>query len=113
MDIEFVAAGAAIPAKAAVARIVFEGDTHEGPIAQAVAASRFTGGKGQTLDILAPQGVGAARLVLVGAGKRDAFDLIAAEHAAATGYNAVKASGLELLRVEGADSPELAAHAAL
>ena len=112
MDIEFVAAGAAIPAKAAVARIVFEGEAHDGAIGRAVAASRFTGGKGQTLDILAPQGVDAARLVLVGAGKRDAFDRIGAEHAAANGYNAVKSSGLETLRVEGAGSAELAAHAA-
>jgi len=113
MDIEFVATGAGIPAKAAVARIVFEGDGHEGAIAQAVSASRFTGAKGQTLDILAPQGVDAARLVLVGAGKRDAFDAISAEHAAAAAYNAVKASGLEALRVEGAIGADLAAHAAL
>jgi len=113
MDIEFVATGAAVPAKAAVARIVFEGDTHEGAIAQAVSASRFTGAKGQTLDILAPQGVDAARLVLVGAGKRDKFDALGAEHAAATGYNAVKASGLEALRIEGAGRADLAAHAAL
>jgi len=113
MDIEFVAAGAAIPAKAAIARIVFEGDTHDGALGQAVAASRFTGGKGQTLDILAPQGLGCARLVLVGAGKRDAFDAIGAEHAAASGYNAVKASGLEVLRVEGAGGADMAAHAAL
>jgi len=112
MDIEFVAAGAAIPAKAAVARIAFEGDAYDGALAQAVAASRFTGGKGQTLDILAPQGVAAGRLVLVGAGKRDAFDVIAAEHAAASGYNAVKASGLEVLRIEGAGGADLAAHAA-
>ncbi|WP_296597429.1 leucyl aminopeptidase [Phenylobacterium sp.] len=113
MDIEFVAPGAAAPAKSAVARIVFEGEAHDGAVAQAVAASRFTGGKGQTLDILAPQGVDAARLVLVGAGKRDAFDAIGAEHAAATAYNAVKASGLEALVVEGAGGAELAAHAAL
>jgi len=113
MDIEFVAPGVAVPAKAAVARIVFEGDKQDGPIGQAVAASRFTGGKGQTLDILAPQGVNAARLVLVGAGKRDAFDDLAAEHAAATAYNTVKASGLELLVVEGAGAAERAAHAAL
>ena len=38
MEIEFVAAGAAVPAKAALARIVFEGATHEGAIGQAVAA---------------------------------------------------------------------------
>lgn len=113
MDIQFVAPGAGVPAKAAVVRIVFEGDTHEGAIGQAVAASRFTGGKGQTLDILAPQGLDAARLVLVGAGKRDGFDAVGAEHAAATGYNAVKASGLELLRIEGAAGADLAARAAL
>jgi leucyl aminopeptidase len=110
MDIQFVAAGAAVPAKAAVARIVFEAEAHSGAIAEAVAASRFTGGKGQTLDILAPQGVDAARLVLVGAGKKDAFDAAAAENAAASGYNAVKASGLEVLRIEGAGA--LAANAA-
>ena len=113
MDIQFVAADAAIPAKSAVARIVFEGDKYDGAIGQAVAASRFTGGKGQTLDILALQGVDAARLVLVGAGKKDVFDLIGAEHAAATAYNAVKSSGLETLRVEGAGGAAFAAHAAL
>ncbi|MBL8772284.1 MAG: leucyl aminopeptidase [Phenylobacterium sp.] len=110
MDIQFVAAGAAVPAKCAVARIVFEGEAHTGAVAQAVAASRFTGGKGQTLDILAPQGTDAARLVLVGAGKREAFDAVGAENAAATAYNALKASGLEVLRVEGAGA--LAANAA-
>ena len=113
MDIQFVAPGAAVPAKAAVARIVFEGETHDGAVAQAMSASRFTGGKGQTLDILAPQGLDAARLVLVGAGKRDGFDALAAEHAAAAAYNAVKTSGLELLRVEGAGGAQLAARAAL
>jgi leucyl aminopeptidase len=113
MDIEFVAAGAALPAKAALARIVFEGDKHDGVLGQAVAASRFTGAKGQTLDVLAPQGVAAARLVLVGAGKRDGFDVIGAEHAAATGYNAVKTSGLTTLRVEVAGDIGISTHAAL
>jgi leucyl aminopeptidase len=114
MEIEFVAAGAAIPAKAALARVVFEGDPQAGALAQAVAASRFTGAKGQTLDILAPQGVDAARLVLVGAGKREGFDSIAAEHAAANAYAAVKTSGLEVLRIECAQGDSsLAAHAAL
>src|SRR4051812_23270281 len=100
MDIQFVAADAALPAKAAVARVVFEGASYDGPVGQAVAASRFTGAKGQTLDILAPQGLDAARLVLVGAGKQDAFSAIGAEHAAATAYNTVKTSGLATLRIE-------------
>jgi leucyl aminopeptidase len=113
MEIEFVAADAAAPQKTALARIVFEGAALDGQLARAAGASRFTGAKGQTLDILAPD-VGAARLVLVGAGKAEAFDATAAEHAAATAYGAVKASGLETLRIEmpGADV-ELAARAAL
>ena len=112
MDIQFVAAAAALPAKAAMGRIAFEGDTYQGPLAQAVAASRFTGAKGQTLDILAPQGMDAARLVLVGAGKRDGFSTLGAEQAAATAYNAVKASGLEILRLELTGAVELSIHAA-
>jgi leucyl aminopeptidase len=100
MDIEFVAASAPIAPKTALARIVFEGAALDGALAQAAAASRFTGGKGQTLDILAPSGVDAARLVLVGAGKQDGYDALGAEHAAATAYGAVKASGLETLRIE-------------
>ncbi|WP_337188314.1 leucyl aminopeptidase [Phenylobacterium sp.] len=113
MDIEFIAAGAAIPARTALARVVFEGEVQAGAVAQAVAASRFTGAKGQTLDILAPQGTDAARLVLVGAGKKDAFGALGAEHAAASAYAAVKASGLETLRIEGIEGAGLAAHAAL
>ena len=100
MEIEFVAASAALSPKSALARVVFEGAAYEGPLGQAVAASRFTGGKGQTLDILAPAGIDAPRLVLVGAGKQDAYDALGAEHAAATAYAAVKTSGLEVLRVE-------------
>jgi leucyl aminopeptidase len=114
MDIEFVAASAALSPKTALARIVFEGAALDGPSGQAAAASRFTGAKGQTLDVLAPAGTEAARLVLVGVGKQDGFDALGAEHAAATAYNAVKASGLTTLRVELPNAgPELAARAAL
>lgn len=113
MEIEFVAADAAPGAGTAVARIVFEGQSHEGPAGRAVAASRFTGAKGQTLDVVAPDG-GPDRLVLVGAGKSDAFDALGAEHAAASAYNAVKTSGLTALRVElPHGDAELAARAAL
>ncbi|WP_334163453.1 leucyl aminopeptidase [Phenylobacterium sp.] len=113
MEIEFVAADAPLAPRTAVARVVFEGQAQEGALARAVAASRFTGAKGQTLDVLAPEG-GGDRLVLVGAGKSEAFDALAAEHAGASAYNAVKLSGLETLRVElpGA-SPEIATRAAL
>jgi len=114
MEIEFVAAGAKTPPKSALARIVHEGAALDGTLGQAASASRFTGGKGQTLDVLAPGGVDAARLVLVGLGKADAVDGISIEHAAATAYGAVKASGLPALRIELPDAgPELAARAAL
>jgi leucyl aminopeptidase len=114
MEIEFVAANASLPPRTALARVGFEGGSLDGPAAQAAAASRFTGGKGQTLDLLGPAGTDAVRLVVVGAGKTEAFDALGAEHAAASAYNAVKLSGLEALRIELADAaPELAAHAAL
>jgi leucyl aminopeptidase len=114
MDIEFVAASAALPPKTALARLVHEGATLDGALGQAAAASRFTGAKGQTLDILAPAGVDAPRLVLVGLGKAEGADAIGVEHAAASALNAVKASGLTALRLELPDATaDLAAHAAL
>ncbi len=100
MDIEFVPASAVIAPKTALARVVFEGASLDGAAAAAAAASRFTGAKGQTLDILGPAGTDAARLTLIGAGKKDAYDAMGAEHAAASAYAAVKASGLEILRIE-------------
>jgi leucyl aminopeptidase len=113
MEIEFVAADAPVPEKAALSRIVTEGQGLDGQAARATQASRFTGAKGQILDVLAPED-GPARLVLIGAGKPAAFDPVGAEHAAAAAYNAVKTSGLEALRIElPADDAELAARAAL
>jgi len=113
MEIEFVAADAAVPAKTALALIVFDGQIPEG-FGDAIAASRFTGAKGQTLDVVAPAGGQAARLVLVGAGKAAEFDALAAEHAAAGAYGAVKTSGQETLRVVLPNgNAELAARAAL
>jgi leucyl aminopeptidase len=40
-----------------------------GQVTAALAASRFKGRKGETLDILAPRGVGVRRIVLLGLGK--------------------------------------------
>ena len=114
MDIEFVAATAGLPPKTALARLVHEGVALEGALGQAAAASRFTGAKRQTLDILAPVGVDAPRLVLVGVGKAEGFDALGVEQAAASAYQAVKASGLTTLRIELPDATaELAARAAL
>ena len=103
MDIQFVAADAALGEKSALAIVVFEGEAaaaQGGAFAKAVSGSRFTGAKGQSLDLLAPAGSDAARVVLIGAGKAEAFDGLGAENAAASAYNAVKSSGLATLRVQ-------------
>ena len=46
-----------------------------GALRRALAASRFTGKKDEILEILAPAGLGAARLLLVGLGKPEALTL--------------------------------------
>ncbi len=115
MDIQFVAADAALGEKSALAIVVFEGEAaaaHGGAFAKAIAGSRFTGAKGQSLDLLAPAGSDAARVVLIGAGKAETFDGLGAETAAASAYAAVKASGLTTLRVQLSGDAALVAKAA-
>ena len=110
MDIQFVTAATDLAEKSALAIIVFEGAAAEadsltgGVVGKALAQGRFTGAKGQVLDLGAPAGHPAGRLLLVGAGKREAFDAVGAEHAAASAYGAVKLSGLTTLRVTFADA---------
>ena len=55
----------------------------DGAIKRAMAVSRFTGKTGQMLEILAPAGVKASRLVLVGLGRPEKFDALSAERVAA------------------------------
>jgi leucyl aminopeptidase len=54
-----------------------------GVLKRARGASRFSGKTGQILEILAPSGLKASRLVLVGLGKPEKFDAMAAERVAA------------------------------
>ncbi|HEX8232134.1 MAG TPA: leucyl aminopeptidase [Caulobacteraceae bacterium] len=126
MEIQFVAHG---PVEgeplSAVGALVFDGavlgpaaealdDAASGALSRALAGGRFTGGKGQTLDIVAPAGLHASRVVLAGAGKPEDFDSLAIEAAAASAYGAVKTSGVSALelRLPGL-APEQAARAAL
>jgi leucyl aminopeptidase len=84
-----------------------------GALSRALGASRFTGAKGQTLDVLAPSGVHASRILLVGAGPRDGWDAAGAESLAAGAYQATKLSGATVLELRlGEASPEDAARAA-
>ncbi|MFM1961135.1 MAG: hypothetical protein RL588_2652, partial [Pseudomonadota bacterium] len=113
MQIEFVSPEAGLAQRTVLAIAVPEGEAASirgGAYAAAVAASRFTGARGQVLEVSG----GGDRVVLVGAGKASEFDALAAEHAAASAYGAVKLSGLETLRlVPAVDTGEFAARAAL
>ena len=55
-----------------------------GALSRAVAASRFRGQPGQSLELLVPAGVRATRVILVGLGKGEDFDAASAERLAAT-----------------------------
>jgi leucyl aminopeptidase len=115
MDIEFVGADAPLAERSALALVVLEGEPlggeagaldarTGGAVSRALGAARFTGAKGQVLDLLGLADGGATRILLVGAGKVDALDDIAIEHAAASAYNAVKTSGLAVLRLRLPDA---------
>jgi len=125
MKIEFVAPDAAVEGRAALAVLAFENGALSAPaseldgrtsgaLSRAVADSRFGGKSGQTLDIIAPSGVEAARVLLLGAGDAAAFDHKGAETFAAAAYQAVKTSGADVLVVNvSGHGPDAAAHAAL
>ncbi|HEY5106576.1 MAG TPA: leucyl aminopeptidase [Caulobacteraceae bacterium] len=123
MKIEFVAADATAGKTAAVAVLAFEkgkltgaaADADKatgGALARAIAGGRFTGAPGQSLDIIAPNGVDAARVLIVGAGAVDKLSERALETAGAQAYQAVKLSGADklVLRLPGV-TPALAVHA--
>jgi leucyl aminopeptidase len=91
-----------------------------GAVARALAVSRFKGKAGQILEILAPAGLKASRLLVVGLGKLEAFDAGAAEMAAATALGKLSASNeteisFEIDHPKGAKlkAAPLAAHLAL
>jgi leucyl aminopeptidase len=112
MQIEFVGeAGGALGSASVLAVLAFEGgvlsesatladQASGGAVTRARGAGRFTGGKGQALDILAPSGLEAARLLVVGAGAKDKLDDLGVEQAAAAAYQAIKASGLTTLLID-------------
>ncbi|HUO21800.1 MAG TPA: leucyl aminopeptidase [Caulobacteraceae bacterium] len=114
MQIEFAGPG---PVEgeplSALAVLVFEGgvlsgaaealDLQTGGAISRVLAGRFKGAKGQAAELLAPAGVHASVLLLVGAGAKDAFDAQAAETAGAEAYKALKGSGATLLELRFTD----------
>ena len=116
MRIDFVDADAKPAETTALAVLAFEDGEYSpsaealdkqlcGALKRAAAASRFRGQMGQTVSILAPTGVAAGRVLVVGAGKRIAFDAKAAESAGAHAFNAAKDSGSEKLLIMAAGAP--------
>jgi leucyl aminopeptidase len=118
MEIEFAAPG---PVEgeplSAIAVPVYEGVALTAPgealdlaaggaLSRALAGARFTGAKGQTLELVAPAGLHAARVVLVGAGPRQGLDAGAMEQLAAGAYQAIKGSGVTMLELRLDDLSE-------
>ncbi|MBW3616196.1 MAG: leucyl aminopeptidase [Proteobacteria bacterium] len=120
MDLAFVSAPQSASGPDAIrAVLAFDGGALSpaadalGGVAEALArAFRFTGAKGQTLDL--PVGAGEGRVLVVGAGARDAFGPAEAEAAAGYAFNAAKSTGARTLVLDLRGlSRELAARAAL
>jgi len=85
-----------------------------GAVVRAIAGARFSGSVGQTLDLIAPHGVDAARALIVGAGAAEKLDARTVELAAAHAYQAVKTSGAEILVLDlTGPASAFGAHAAL
>lgn len=66
-----------------------------GALSKAMSSGRFKGAANSSLNVLAPAGIDAGAVLLVGAGAADKFDDLAVEAYAATAYAAVKMSGAE------------------
>ena len=91
-----------------------------GAVRRALSVSRFKGQAGQSLELLAPAGVKASRIILAGLGKTEGFDAAAAERLAATVLGRLLVGGEETLtfaidlpKRSKLREPEIAAHLAL
>jgi leucyl aminopeptidase len=125
MDIRFVTAGGGD----VVAVMAVEGgdlleagkaldSASNGRISKAMQATRFTGAAGQVVDVLAPEGVDFARVLVIGVGKADSADGIAVERWAGHAVRRTLTSGAEKLVLQPDALPavtkaEAGAHAAM
>jgi leucyl aminopeptidase len=122
MKIEFVKVDRAKPPQSgAVAVMAFEGvelswagqDVDKatgGAVSRAVGAGRFTGAKGQSVELIAPAGLEGARIVVVGSGAMNDWSADMAESFGAAAFAAVKTSGADTLNIllPGADATQSA-----
>ncbi len=124
MKIGFATQGAPVGADGALALAAFEGvglppDAQganrevSARVGRLIEAGRFRGKMGETLTFAAPPGLEADAVLVVGAGRQDAWDARAAELFAAHAYKAARASGAPGLVIDlGGNAPDIAAHAA-
>jgi len=68
-----------------------------GRIGKALKAARFTGGPGQMADVLAPEGAGFDRVLVIGLGKLDAADGLSVERWAGHAVRRTLTTGVERL----------------
>jgi leucyl aminopeptidase len=89
-----------------------------GRIAKAAKAIRFTGGLGQAVDVLAPDGLDFARVLVIGVGKAETADGLTVERWAGHAIRRTLTSGAEKLVLQpdalpGVAKAEAGAHAAM
>ena len=123
MKIEFVTAGSAVGAiavpafdKASLSAAAKSVDTAtSGALTRAIAASRFKGGAGETLEIIAPAGIDAGRVVIFGLGEKAKLNENVLEKAAAAVVAKLLTGGetVVTLRLDGETDAEGAARAGL
>jgi len=124
MQLEFVNGPVVLDYDSALAVLAFEGvalsdgaksanEAAGGALARATASGRFTGAKGQHLELLTPAGVGAGRVLVVGAGPQADYSAAVAETVAAAAYASVKTSGSKTLVIRIGENAESAARAAM
>ena len=117
MQIEFISGSFESTAKdSAVALLAFENviwsdearsvERHTGgAISRALEVSTFKGARGEILELIAPTGLIASRILLVGAGARDEGNDLAIEQAAARSFKSVRNSGARTLDIHLAGAP--------
>ena len=125
MRLEFVARDSSPTLGGAWAVCVFEGavlspaaarldELTGGALTRAMTAASFTGAKGKSIQILAPNNLAASVVLLVGAGPEADFDAAGAETFGAEAYQALKASRAESLTLDlGTSAAEMSARTAL
>lgn len=100
--------GEAIPASAKNAD-----EASNGALSKAAEVARFEGKAGQVVEVLAPTGSDASRILLVGLGKEDKATDRTFENTGATLAKKLLTSGTKSLDILGANSPDASARLAL